>query len=118
MTGSRMYKNVLFVCSADKQRSNTGVDFFSDVFPKYQFKSAGIRIDEAGKEVSNEVTEKLLIWADYIFVMEDQHREIILKNADGKYGDKIFVLSIPDEYTYYQPELIAMLKKTTHIYFR
>lgn len=118
MTGSRMYKNVLFVCSANKHRSNTGVDFFSEVFPKYQFKSAGITINDAGKEVSNEVTEKLLLWADYIFVMEDVQREIILKNSDGKYGEKIFVLSIPDEYTYNQPELIAMLKKTTHVYFR
>jgi predicted protein tyrosine phosphatase len=109
--------NILFVCSANKQRSKTGEDYFSVVYPKLNFKSAGTNIKTCEKEGTTPLTEDLLIWADVVLVMEEKHRQLIKQHTSGKYGNKIIVLSIEDIYKYYQSELIKLLiEKTENVF--
>jgi len=57
-----MIKNILFVCSANKQRSKTGEDYFSTIYPNRNFKSAGTNLKVCEKEGTNPLTEEMLIW--------------------------------------------------------
>ena len=110
-------KNILFVCSANKQRSKTGEDYFSNLYPHINFDSAGTNLKICQKEGTNSLTEDMLIWADIVFVMGKKHLEAIKNNTSGKYGNKIILLSIQDIYKYYQKELIDILIIKTEKYF-
>lgn len=110
-------KKVLFVCSANKQRSKTGEDYFSSIIQDFSFRSAGTNLKLCTKEGTNPITEDLIIWSDLVLVMETKHKSIINKHTEGKYDNKIVSLEIPDVYKHYQPELISLLeeKVTPHL---
>jgi predicted protein tyrosine phosphatase len=112
-----MVNNILFVCSANIQRSKTAEDYFSNRNPNLNFKSAGTNLKICQKKGTNPVTEELLIWADIIFVMENLHSKLIKEFTSNKLGNKIRVLSIEDKYNYFQPELIELLIQKTEKYF-
>ena len=97
---------ILFVCSANLQRSPTAEQVFGNFSDEWQTKSAGI-MPSSGR---NALTQKLLDWADLILVMEPEHAEYIAQNFNSN-GDKIKVLNIPDIYRRNDPELIQELKK-------
>ncbi len=112
-----MNRNFLFICSANRQRSKTGEDYFSGFYPHLHFQSAGTNIKLCQKEGTNPLTEAMLIWADVIFVMENKHAKWIKENRPGRHADKIVVLRINDLYKYYQEELITLLENKTEKYF-
>ena len=92
---------VLFVCNQNQNRSKTAEELFKDVF---ETKSAGLFNEKP-------VTEKEILWADIILVMEDEHRREIARRFPKLYMQKrILSLGIPDVYHYNQPELINILK--------
>jgi predicted protein tyrosine phosphatase len=97
---------VLFVCSANLQRSPTAEQVFGNLSDEWQTKSAGI-LPSSGR---NSVSQKLIDWADLILVMEAEHAEHIQTNYNSN-PDKIKVLNIPDVYVRNDPELIQELKK-------
>ncbi len=103
--------NILFVCSKNKWRSRTAEIIFKN-HALHHIKSAGT--DEGARI---KLTEKHLIWADLIFVMENKHRQIIKQKFQGNFNNyKIIVLDIPDEYQYMDEELIFSLKTATAPY--
>jgi len=102
-------KKVLFVCSANKQRSKTAEDFFSEEYPDFEFMSAGTNLKICKKEGTNPLTKEFLSWADHIYVMESRHRTLINDETNREYNQKIVVLEIPDRFKYYQRELIDLL---------
>lgn len=58
------------------------------------------------------LTSELVEWADKIFVMENMHREKIRRRFKSSLnGKKIICLGIPDDFSYMDPGLIAILKK-------
>jgi predicted protein tyrosine phosphatase len=97
--------NILFVCSMNKWRSRTAETIFRNN-QKHHIKSAGTDNDARIK-----ITEKLIDWADLIFVMEKRHRERLQEKfrsiTDAK---EIIILDIPDDYQYMDPELIEILE--------
>jgi predicted protein tyrosine phosphatase len=97
--------NILFVCSMNKWRSRTAETIFRNN-QKHHIKSAGTDNDARIK-----ITEKLIDWADLIFVMEKRHRERLHEKfrsiTDAK---EIIILDIPDDYQYMDPELIEILE--------
>ncbi len=101
--------NILFVCSANKLRSKTADDYFSERFPEINFRSAGTNHKTCQKEGTTPLDEEMLQWADVVYVMENKHRTEIMKHVGSAYNKKISVLSIPDDYGYYQKELINIL---------
>lgn len=112
-----MGQNILFVCSANKERSKTAEDYFSIQYPDVHFNSCGTNIKLCEKEGTNQLTEIFLVWADVIFVMENKHSKLVKEFSANKHGGKIIVLSIEDKYTYYQKELIELLIQKTERYF-
>lgn len=103
--------NILFICSRNKRRSATAETIFrnSDIHS----------VQSAGTEESavHRVNEKLLLWADIIFVMEKKHRERIAeKYYDVIVQKQLFVLDIPDEYEYMDEELVDMLRDMVNPY--
>lgn len=115
---SHKYKKVLFVCSAGILRSATAAHVFSAEPYNWNTRTAGMGIEFA----LNPVSEALILWADKIYCMEQEHLDdmksvfgerleklIKARNCD----DEIFieVLNIPDIYEYRSPELIKLLKE-------
>jgi predicted protein tyrosine phosphatase len=97
--------NVLFVCSRNKWRSLTAETIFKND-SNHHVRSAGTANDARIR-----VTEKLIVWADLIFVMEKRHKEIL----DQKFGTvldskEIVILNIEDNYQYMDAELIEILR--------
>ena len=102
---------ILFVCSANKQRSKTASDYFSEKLATYEFDSAGTNRKICNKEGTQPLTEALMEWADLVIVMEEKHRRIISENGGSQFRKNIKVLNIPDHFKYYQKELIQLLEE-------
>ncbi|MEJ5963468.1 low molecular weight protein tyrosine phosphatase family protein [Pedobacter immunditicola] len=97
--------NFLFICSRNKWRSKTAEDIFKNI--------EGLNVRSAGTSSSAriKVNEKLLEWADLIFVMEKHHKQWLnQKFPSSLNGKQIIVLDIPDEYQYMHAELVNMLE--------
>ncbi|MBU2951070.1 phosphotyrosine protein phosphatase [Tamlana agarivorans] len=103
-------RNILFVCSANKDRSKTAEDYFSKHFPDLYFDSAGTNKNTCNKLGTNYISEEQLNIADKVFVMENKHLKVIKEVFGNKYFNKITVLNINDIYKYGSKELIEILK--------
>lgn len=101
--------NLLFVCSHNQLRSPTAEVIFSSGLHKA--KSAG-----TSPSAKFKVSQKLLNWADLIFVMEQKHKEIIRQQLGQEYDQRIIVLDIPDAYSFMDPELVELLKTSVEPY--
>jgi predicted protein tyrosine phosphatase len=98
-------RNYLFVCSQNRLRSPTAEHIFADV-PGIATVSAGTNND-----AENPLTVELVDWADFIFVMERQHRTKLQKKHKAALKDKrLIVLDIPDEYEFMDPALVRLLR--------
>ena len=63
------------------------------------------------------VTEKLIHWADLIFVMEKKHKQRLMDKFGDLLTDKtLIVLDIPDEYQFMDEELVEMLQLSVQPY--
>ena len=95
--------HLLFICSKNQWRSPTAELLFKN-HPIHEVRSAGTS-DKARIRVS----QKLLDWADVIFVMERKHRDILNQRFDLA-NKACAVLDIEDNYQFADPELIAILR--------
>lgn len=96
---------ILFVCSRNQWRSPTAEALFQN-HPTVIARSAGTE-----KTARIRVTEKLIQWADIIFVMEKKHRQRLYEKFPFLSGTKeIIVLDIPDDYQYMDRELVEHLR--------
>lgn len=105
-----MVKRILFVCSGNIHRSPTAAKMFEDR-KGFEVRSAGTSLG-----VLNRIDAELIRWADKIFVMEEKHREIIVRQYPEA-ASKITVLGIEDNYYRDDPKLKAILKDTLESYF-
>ena len=97
--------NLLFVCSENRLRSPTGEAIFS----RYE----GVNAIGAGtnSDAATPVSGDLVEWADVIFVMEKSHRKKLARKFAALLRNKRLVcLDIPDNYSYMQPELVAIME--------
>ena len=93
-------KTVLFVCTANMQRSPTAETMYRND-PRFQVSSAGTHA-LANRQVSRE----LVRWADLIVVMEERHaRDIESAFRDDLSSIPVIVLGIPDVYGYMEQAL-------------
>ena len=106
--------NILFICSRNKWRSLTAEHLFKES-TLHHVRSAGTAASARVK-----VSEKLVAWADLIFVMEKRHREQLRERFPMVISNNnLVVLNIPDEYQYMDDELIETIKSSVaqHIIF-
>lgn len=93
-------KKVLFVCTANQQRSPTAEEMYRED-PRFEVRSAGTHT-LANRRVSRE----LVSWADLIVVMEERHaRDIRSGFRDDLDTTPVIVLGIPDVYGYMERAL-------------
>ncbi len=102
-----MKKHLLFLCSANLDRSPTAESLFKN-HPNYKARSAGI--SELAKK---QVTKDMVAWADIIFVMDErneQHKTQLVKKFPEAWNKQIVILGIPNEFIRNDPELTKLLK--------
>lgn len=103
--------NILFVCSRNQWRSPTAEEIFKNS-QEHQAKSAGTEPSARIK-----ITEKLINWADIIFVMEKKHKDRINQRFAAVVAEKeLIVLDIPDEYQFMDEELVDLIKLSVSPY--
>ena len=102
-----MKKHLLFICSGNKDRSPAATDLFRHS-NKYVARSAGTYCDTGGK-----ITQRLLDWADVIFVMSEGTNKHLtyLKNNFKIKGGHIYDLHVRDMYFRDDPRLRELLKR-------
>jgi protein-tyrosine phosphatase len=103
--------NLLFVCSRTQWRSPTAEEIFKNS-QEHQVKSAGTEPSARIK-----ITEKLINWADIIFVMEKKHKDRIEQRFATVVNEKeLIVLDIPDDYQFMDEELVDLIKLSVSAY--
>lgn len=98
-------KRALFICTQNRLRSPTAESVFA-AWPGVDTDSAGL-----GNDASVPLSREQIEWASIIFVMEKaRRRRLATKFGRWINGKQIICLDTPDEYTYMQPELVALLE--------
>lgn len=97
--------NILFICSQNKWRSPTGEAVYRNQ-PGLSVRSAG-----TARSAKKTISVSDIRWADIIFVMEDKHKSRLRAafRDEVRYA-KLYVLDIPDDYRYMDPELVDIFK--------
>jgi predicted protein tyrosine phosphatase len=101
-----MKSKVLFVCTANLQRSPTAEELFKDWQGKWETRSAGT--DPVPGRTP--ITQELVNWADLVICMESEHVEFIKFHFKFP-ASKLKVLNVEDRYYRNDPELIAELQR-------
>lgn len=99
-------KRILFICSQNRLRSPTAEQVFS--------RRDDIEVASAGTnhDAENPLSDELIEWADFVFVMERSHRNKVQKRHRRVLKDKrLIVLDIPDDYEFMDPALVSLLEK-------
>jgi predicted protein tyrosine phosphatase len=102
--------NILFICTANKDRSKTAVDYFSENYSDYGFDSAGTNKKACKQLGTNYIEDYQIDWADKIYVMENKHLKVIRELFRNEYSNKPSVLDMRDIYKYGSKELIEILE--------
>ncbi len=95
---------VLFVCHYNRHRSATAERLFCKQ-PDLDVRSAG-----TSAEALVRINERMLAWADIIFVMEDEQR-LAIETMFPRHAalDRTVCLDIEDAYTFLDPRLVNLL---------
>jgi predicted protein tyrosine phosphatase len=93
---------VLFVCSANLDRSPTAENLFKG--------RAGLEVKSAGtsKTAMHPLTQEMIKWADKIYVMEPKLSQKVIRKDSSAMG-KLSILYIPDVYFRNNKELKKLL---------
>jgi predicted protein tyrosine phosphatase len=103
--------NILFLCTANENRSKTAETYFRHAAPEHVYQSAGLSEKYCSKCQTTLCTTELLEWADRIFVMQSSHIQRISHYAGPEYLSKVTNLNIPDVYKYGDEKLILLLEE-------
>lgn len=106
-------KNLLFICSRNQWRSPTAETLWKK-HPNFNAKSAG-----TSPRAKKTVSSADIRWADVIFAMEYKHKNRLASEFTRLIEHKpIYVLDIPDNYKYMDPELIQELENLVFSYLK
>ena len=102
----------LFICHFNKKRSATAERVFGKD-PTLEVLSAG-----TSEEALVQVNQRMLEWADIVFVMDDdQIRELRRMFPGHPAVDRLVCLEILDVYHFLDPELVTLLQERTLPHF-
>jgi len=106
MADAPVKTKLLFVCTANRQRSPTAEGLFR-ASTTCEARSCGI-----DPLAVTPCSESLIDWADVIVCMEELHREALIAAYPPAAEKRIEVLHIPDAYIRDDPHLILQLRST------
>ena len=95
--------NVLVVCGRNKKRSRTAEYIFKND-DRFNIRSVGL-----SPKSEHKISEKDLVWADLIFVMERAQKERIRDTYMHVQLPKIETLNIEDEFEFMDDALVKTL---------
>jgi len=98
-------EKLLFVCTANRQRSPTAEALF-DNDDRYEARSCGVSALEG-----TQCDATLIEWADTVFCMEERHRQILEERFPEIRKNEIVVLGIPDRFLQGEPRLVKLLQE-------
>ena len=101
--------NVLFICTANRDRSKTAEIYFQNKYPQHRFKSAGINKYLSERHGGVQVKKYMLDVADRIVCAEHCHSDYIIRQIDKKYINKIEILKLEDTGLFMSEDLINRL---------
>ena len=105
--------NTLFICSRNQWRSPTAERIFANGYGLHT-RSAG-----TSRNARHTISIKDILWAEQIFVMESRHKQQIKEQFSEQLSHKkVFVLDIPDDYHYMDPDLIELLQLAIRPYLK
>lgn len=97
---------LLFLCSRNLWRSPTAEKVYQND-PRAEVRSAGTSASARCR-----VSEKLLLWADLVLVMEHEHKQRLREMFPEIVRDlRIEVLDIPDDYPFMDEELMRLIRE-------
>ena len=103
--------NLLFICSKNQWRSPTAELLFKN-HPVHHARSAG-----TSDKARIKVNQKLVEWADAVFVMEQKHKDILKDRFSTSLpGKHVIVLDIADDYQFGDARLIQILSEALSDY--
>jgi predicted protein tyrosine phosphatase len=105
LTAGRSVRHVLFLCCYNRRRSATAERLFA--------KRPGLDVRSAGtsRDAMTRVNERMLEWADVIFIMEEDQQRALERMFPGNPAlARVVSLDIPDEYHFLDPELVDLLQ--------
>ena len=104
-------KNVLFICSRNQWRSPTA----EKIWQKHH--QLNVRSAGTSSRARKTVRAEDIRWADVIFVMERKHkRQLNARFSQLMVHQSVYILDIPDNYQYMDPELIQILETSVYDY--
>lgn len=105
MAPAPVLRKILFVCRQNRVRSATAERLFCKR-PDLDVRSAGTSPDAMVR-----VTPRMLEWADLIVTMDDE-QHAALEEMFPRHPSiaRLVCLGIPDDFTFLQPELVALLE--------
>jgi predicted protein tyrosine phosphatase len=104
---------LLFLCSRNHWRSPTAEAVYRDD-PRVTVASAGV-----SSAARRKVTEKMLLNADLIFVMEHWQKKKLRVDFPDVFPDlNVEVLDIPDDYEFMDPALMELVKERVDIFLQ
>ena len=113
--------NILFVCTANRYRSRTAMEFFrmkyTHMHSEWKFDSCGtnpVYVEETKKWFpdASVLTDQLMWWADVIVCMEESHKvrvDQLISRMPADKPVKVKVLGFGDDFIYMSTDLIRML---------
>ncbi len=102
LINNKTLSNLLFICSKNQWRSPTAELLFKG-HQLHRARSAG-----TSDKARIKINQKLIEWADVVFVMENKHRDIIKQQYEVRHKQMV-VLNIEDDYQFNDPELVEIL---------
>lgn len=102
--------NILFLCTANLNRSRMAEVHFAAKYPANIYRSAGLSQKECFRNGITLCTVAMLEWADVVFVMEDSHVKRIEQHTAQRFLSKITNLNIPDIYSFGDVALLEQLE--------
>ncbi len=95
--------NILVVCGRNKRRSRTAEFIFKND-SRFNIRSVGLSPSSDRK-----ISEKDLLWADLVLVMENNQKSKLQTLYPQVKIKNLGILQIPDDYEFMQPDLVEML---------
>jgi predicted protein tyrosine phosphatase len=107
--------NILFICTANRDRSRTAELYFQNKYPDHRFRSAGINRYLSERHGGVHVKRYMLDVADRIVCAEFVHSDYIMRQIDKKYSPKIEIMHLEDTEPYMSEQLIGVLEEKFNI---
>lgn len=102
--------NILFICTANRDRSRTAEIHFQHKYTEHRFRSAGTSKYLSQRHGGTWVDRYMLDVADRIICAEQVHSDLITDRFGAQYNNKIEVLRLGDTKTFMDQELIELLE--------